>query len=344
MKTFKKWIFRILKVLGVIVALYLVVALFAPGSYKVERSKEMMASPEVIYSLIGDFSEWDSWSPWVEKDPTLKMTRSGDPFTKGHKSEWEGDPELSGKGSMTMTELIENEKICYDLHFVDMNMTSQGVVQIIAGEEKSTVKWWDEGDIPFLFRPMMLFMDMDGMMGVDFERGLTKLDSVATIRQEEMAFKYEIQEIDFPETNFYGIRKTIAFSELDSVFYGENYGKLGGFSALNGIEMTGMPVSICFEWNEETEKGILMPAFPVADNSIEGTDEIEAYTQPSCKALVIDYYGPYEESDAAHEQLQMYCEKNGFSASVVMEEFVTDPTNVESMDEVLTRVYYFIDQ
>ena len=150
--------------------------------------------------------------------------------------------------------------------------------------------------------------------------------------------------MDFPESYYYGVRKSITWDQLDSTFYGENYGILGMFSFENGVEMAGMPVSICFEWNEEDETAILLPAFPVMDNTIAPTEGIEAYTQPACKALVVDYYGPYEEAGAAHEQLQKYCDKNGLSASVVMEEFVTDQGTVESMDEVLTKIYYFIDQ
>lgn len=340
-----KWLIRVAKVLGILILLYVVVAIFAPNGYKVERTQEMSASAEAIYEQVYKFENWGAWSPWAEKDATLTHEIEGEDGTVGAKYKWKGDPDISGEGSMTITELIPNEKISYDLHFIDMDMHSSGTILIESSEEgKTSVKWWDEGGIPFMFRPMMLFMDMDAMMGADFERGLFKLDSIATIYQDELNNKYEMVEIDFPETYFYGVRKNIQFNELDSAFYADNYGVLGEFSFSNGIEMAGMPVSICYEWNEDAETAIIMPAFPVTDNTIATTEGIEAYTQPACKALVIDYYGPYEETGAAHEQLQNYCDKNGLNASVVMEEFVTDPTTVESMDQVLTKIYYFIDQ
>ena len=339
----KKWIFRILKLVGVLALLYVVVAIFAPSSYRVERTKDMSASAEVIYEQIAIFENWDAWSPWGEKDSTMTSVRTGEPGKVGSKTEWSGDPELSGTGSMTMTELVEFVKITYDLHFDDMDMTSQGGINLEAKEEGTTVTWYDGADIPFLFRPMVLFFDIEAKVGPDFERGLVLLDSISTVKQAEKDNQYTITEIDFPETRYYGINSVVPFYGVDSAFYSSNYGQLGMFCGVNQIEMAGMPVSLCFEWNEETEMANLMPAFPVNDNSNPGNQKVMPYTIKACRALVIDYYGPYEDSYNAHMQLDAYATENGLKYSVVMEEFVTDPTSVESMDEVLTRIYYFLD-
>ena len=115
------------------------------------------------------------------------------------------------------------------------------------------------------------------------------------------------------------------------------------FSGTNGLEMTGMPVSISFDWNEEEGMAVIMPAFPVADNSLEGTEGIEAYTQTASRALVLDYYGEYDKTSNAHAQMEAYIVENGLSYSIVLEEFVGDPGEAESMDEVLTKIYYILD-
>ncbi len=344
MSTGKKWLFRILKVLGVFVALYFIIALFMPGEYKVERTKEMTASSEVIFEQVSMFGNWEQWSPWAEKDPSATYSIAGEDGTVGAVQSWVGDPEISGTGSLTVTDIVANEKFMYDLKFDNWDMTSHGGVEFVQNEENVTVTWTDEGNIPFMMRPMMLLMDMDEMVGGMFARGLEKMDSIATIVQAEKdAAKYVISEIDFPESNYYGIRKEIKIDELDSTFYGINYGKLGAFVGMNQVEMSGMPVSIAFEWNQADNSAILMPAFPVSELSVDGADEVEAYTIPMGKALVIDYYGEYHESGPAHEQMEAYIAKNGLSHSIVMEEFVTDPTSVESMDEVLTKIYYILN-
>ncbi|MEX1000972.1 MAG: SRPBCC family protein [Crocinitomicaceae bacterium] len=343
MKTLKKWSLRIVKVLVIFIALYVIVALFAPSDYRVERSKDMAASPEVVYDQIAYFENWQLWSPWKEKDSTLLNTLTGEDGTVGAKQSWVGDPELSGEGSMTMTELVEGQKIAYELYFKDMDMTSHGAFIIEPTDEATTVSWFDEGDIPFLFRPMALFYNMDEMMGPDFERGLEKLDSIASIRQNQQQKKFEISEVDFPSSHYYGVRKSITHDEVDSAFFAMIYGKLGEFTAKNQIEMSGMPVSICFEWDEENKTADLMPAFPVSDLSTSPSGEIIKYTIPAGRAAVIHHYGSYEALGSAHGQMEQYLAKKGLNHTVVMEEYVTDPGTVESEDEILTKIYYFLE-
>ncbi|MBD3637930.1 MAG: SRPBCC family protein [Crocinitomicaceae bacterium] len=342
MNKFKKWGLRVLKVLGVLVALYLLVALFAPSTYEVERQKEMSASPEAIYSLISSFEGWDSWSPWLEKDPTIVNTLEGEDGTVGAKQGWTGDPELSGEGSITITELVENQKMAYDLNFEGMPIVTHGQITLTPTENTVNVTWNNKGEIGYLIRPLAMFMDMDKMMGPDLERGLSNIDSLATIKQKEME-QFTITEIDYPGGNFYGIRQQLNISEVDSALFAEAYGRLGMFCGTNQVEMTGMPVSIGFEWNEEDGTCDIMPAFPVAEVKLKGSEGITPYTIPPGKALVLDYYGPYEEMMAAYDQLDTYAEEHGLTYSIVIEEYVGDPGEHESMDDVLTRIYVILE-
>lgn len=343
MAKFKKWAFRVLKVVGVMVALYFIIALFAPGDYRVERSKEMTVSPEFIYEQVSKFENWESWSPWIEKDPSATYSYSGESGTVGATSSWVGDPDLSGTGNMVATEMVANEKALYDLTFEGMGMTSHGGFTLEAAGESVKVTWYDEGDIPFVWRPMMLFMDIEAKIGPDFEKGLVKIDSIATIKQAEAAQLYTISEVDFPETSYYGVRQQLSMADIDSTVYGSAYGQLGMFCGTNQIEMAGMPVSINFEWNEAEGTIDIMPAFPVAKITAEGTEGITSHTIPASKALAIDYYGPYEGVSAAYMQMGIYLEENGFSSSLSLEEYVDDPGEAESMDDVLTRIYFILD-
>ena len=93
----KKWIFRILKVAGVLVALYLIVALFAPGDYKVERERDYTVSKEILFEQVGLFENWLAWSPWAAKDPDAKYTTTDDGAV-GAKQSWIGDPDSVGTG------------------------------------------------------------------------------------------------------------------------------------------------------------------------------------------------------------------------------------------------------
>lgn len=307
------------------------------------REKEMTASKEVIFAQISDFKAWDAWSPWKEKDPTIKNEFSGEPGTVGHTTSWVGDPDLSGTGSMKIIEIEENKMIKYELKFENPEMQSVGGIELVESENGVMVKWRDEGDIPFLFRPMMLFMNLEDMIGPDFERGLVKLDSIATIKQEELDQQvFEITEIDFPESYYYGVKAKVELEDIDSALIGGSYEALGIFTAENGAEMAGMPVNITLDWDMEAEKGEIMPAFPVVAHTSEGNEQVTKYTIPAGKALVIDYYGGYEGIGAAYEFLAKYVEENGIETTIGMEEYITDPATVESPDEILTKVYFFL--
>lgn len=91
----------------------LAIGFFNSGDYKVSRSKEIEASPEQLYKVLGDYGKWNEWSPWANLDPnqTIKVTRQ--PNTVGHHFEWKGNENV-GEGSMTITELKSATKCLQD--------------------------------------------------------------------------------------------------------------------------------------------------------------------------------------------------------------------------------------
>jgi len=173
---------KILKKLSIVlialVALFFILNLVGPTNYKVERSKTIDAPIEIVYEQISLFNNWDAWSPWKEKDASATYTLDGEDGKVGTRYAWSGDPESTGEGSMTVNENRANKKFGYDLAFTaPWEMSSKGYFNFSEANNKTTVNWVDEGDIPFMQRGMMLFMDLDGMMGPEFERGLEKIDS-----------------------------------------------------------------------------------------------------------------------------------------------------------------------
>ena len=339
----KKWIFRILKFVGAIAVLYLVVALFSPSEYRVECNHTYTTSKEVLFEQVGFFENWLAWSPWVAKDTAAKYTTTGDGAV-GAKQSWIGNPDSVGTGNMLVTEWVENEKILYDLTFEGMGMTSHGGMELTENEDGTiNIKWFDEGVIPFFFRPMMLFMNIEDKIAPDFEKGLKNIEAVAIAKQEELDAQanYVISEIDFPESYYYGITYELKMEEVDSNLFGTAYGQIGESGVFEHTEMTGAPVCLTFVWDEETGRCKLMPAMKVADNS-KAVQGIESYTIKASKALSVDYYGEYEMIWKAHVQMDAYLAENNLDFLVSVEEYVTDPATVDSPDQVLTKVYYIL--
>lgn len=173
----------ILYSIGVLALLFILLGILGPKNYHVERSKVLNASADVVWNEISHFNNWPRWSPWQEKDPGVKNTFEGTDGTVGSVMKWEGDKNKTGTGQMVITAVEPNKMINYDLSFVvPWEMSSKGYFMLEETESKQTkVTWADEGDIPFMQRPMMFFANMDNFIGPDFERGLVKMDSLVSI-------------------------------------------------------------------------------------------------------------------------------------------------------------------
>jgi hypothetical protein len=192
---------KILKILLVLIAIIAIafIVLMQTGAkdYKVSRSLVINANDSIVFEHIHKFQNWDAWSPWKEMDPTAHYSIAGNDGTVGAEHSWSGgNPEITGTGSMKMTEVVPRSKVQYDLHFTKpQEMSSVGGFELEpAGENKTKLTWYDQGDIPAMQRPFMIFFDLEEMIGSSFERGLFKIDSLATISQNAMSATAEATE------------------------------------------------------------------------------------------------------------------------------------------------------
>ena len=73
-KTLKKFLIILLA----LVAVTLIVALFLPARYHVQRSITIQARPETISPYINNLKRWPEWTAWnKEKDPTVSYSYEG---------------------------------------------------------------------------------------------------------------------------------------------------------------------------------------------------------------------------------------------------------------------------
>jgi len=174
----KKILMRIFFGLVVIIAALIVFALTKPDTIHIERSVSIKASPIIVFSLIRDFHKWNSWSPYENLDPAMKRTFSGTEYGKGAVYTWEGNMKV-GAGRM---EIIDTtlSKITIKLDFsrpFEGHNTSEFIIH--PDGENMKVTWAMYGPNHFLGKFMSIFMNMDKMIGNDFETGLSNLKSLA---------------------------------------------------------------------------------------------------------------------------------------------------------------------
>lgn len=168
-----------LLILAVIVAAILGYAATRPDSFRVERTITINAPAEKIFALINDFREWRAWSPWEDKDPALKRDYSGAVSGVGSLYRWEGNNQV-GKGTMEILEAPAPAKVVIKLDFekpFEGHNTAEFTLSSLGGA--TTVTWAMFGASPFMMKVMGIFMNMDTMVGRDFETGLARMKTAA---------------------------------------------------------------------------------------------------------------------------------------------------------------------
>lgn len=168
-----------LVLLVVAVGAVLVLAMTKPDTLHVERSASIKAPPDRIFTLIANLRGWTEWSPYERKDPAMKRTHSGAPSGKGAVYEWDGNNQV-GKGRMEIIEATPPSKIVIKLDFMkpfEAHNTAEFTMQ--PAGDATNVTWAMHGPNLFVGKVMSIFIDMDDMIGKDFEAGLANLKTLA---------------------------------------------------------------------------------------------------------------------------------------------------------------------
>ncbi|MBE2254079.1 MAG: SRPBCC family protein [Myxococcus sp.] len=174
--------------LGVVVVLLLVVIATRPSTFEVKRSLQMGAPPEIVYAHVIDFREWARWSPWDQMDPKMTKTYSGAETGVGSKYAWAGDRDTVGSGSMTIETAKPSEAIGIKLEFtVPFATTNQTDFAFTPAAGGTNVTWSMKGTNDFMGKAFSLVMDMDKMVGADFEKGLATLKTHAEAAAKKAA-------------------------------------------------------------------------------------------------------------------------------------------------------------
>ena len=169
----------ILIVVIVLVAGVLIFAATKPDTFRVERAASIKAPPEKVFAFINDFKRWGAWSPWEKKDPAMKRIFGAATSGKGATYAWEGNKDV-GQGSMEIAESVPSSRIALKLDFLKPFEAHNLVEFTLEPKGDATrVTWTMQGPTPYLAKIIHVFIDMDSMVGKDFEAGLASLRAAA---------------------------------------------------------------------------------------------------------------------------------------------------------------------
>ncbi len=168
----------ILIALAAIVVVFVAVVALQRADFRIARSATLAAPSSDVFAQVNDFHNWEAWSPWAKIDPAAKYTYDGAPTGTGAIFTWVGNNKV-GEGTMTLTESRPHDLIRIKLEFrKPFQATNTAEFTFTPEGEQTVVTWSMSGRNNFMLKAMGLFMNMDKMIGADFEKGLATMKSV----------------------------------------------------------------------------------------------------------------------------------------------------------------------
>jgi carbon monoxide dehydrogenase subunit G len=170
---------KILIALAAIVLVVVVVVATRPAEFRVTRTARVSAPPSAVFAQVNDFHKWDAWNPWAKIDPTMKQSYEGASAGIGAVYTWTGNSQV-GEGRMTLTESRPSELIRIKMEFLKpFAAISTAEFAFKPDGDQTVVTWSMEGRNNFMAKAVHLVMNMDKMIGGQFEKGLAQMKAVA---------------------------------------------------------------------------------------------------------------------------------------------------------------------
>ncbi|MBS1490877.1 MAG: SRPBCC family protein [Bacteroidetes bacterium] len=183
---------KILKIIGITLVSFVVligiVSLFLSPKSHIERSVVINAPDSVIFLQVNSLKNQNKWSPWVEHDPNTQVTYEGSETGVGAKMNWKS--EKLGNGSQWIVESVPNKHLKSEMQFEGFGGTNTSDINLEPTDGGTKVTWTYDGDVTgsgFIMVSLGKIMNlmMDSMMGGDYERGMSKLKTLAESNQQK---------------------------------------------------------------------------------------------------------------------------------------------------------------
>lgn len=165
---------KILLAIVLAVAAVLIYAATRPDTFAVQRGLRIQAPPQKIHALINDLHQFNTWNPYDKKDPAMQRLYRGPAAGPGARYEFKGNQDV-GVGSLEITG-SNPLQVSMRLDMSEPMAASNTITFTLAPAGETTeVTWAMQGACPYFAKLLGVFIDMDTMIGRDFEAGLAAL-------------------------------------------------------------------------------------------------------------------------------------------------------------------------
>jgi len=170
----------IIGVIAGIIILLLIIALFSKKEYSIVREITIDRPLQQVFEYIKFLKNQDNYSVWNKLDPAMKKTYTGTDGTVGFMYAWDSNNKQAGKGEQSIKAIREGEKIDMDLHFIKPfeGRAAAYMATSAVAPGQTTVRWGIDSKMNYPMNIMLLFMNMDNMLGKDLAAGLVNLKAI----------------------------------------------------------------------------------------------------------------------------------------------------------------------
>ena len=167
---------------AVVIGVFAAIVALQPSDFRIERSATMAAPPPAVFAQVNDFQKWQAWSPWEKLDPALKRSYEGPAAGAGAQYAWVGNKDV-GEGRMTILESRPGERVRIKLEFFKpFAATNTAEFSFQPQPGGTRVTWSMAGQNNVIARAVCMFMNMDRMVGGQFEQGLAQMKAIVERR------------------------------------------------------------------------------------------------------------------------------------------------------------------
>ncbi|KIC91823.1 SRPBCC family protein [Flavihumibacter sp. ZG627] len=332
-----KSITRILLWIAAVVALLVLIGAILPGTVMVQRSIDINAPASTVYGVVNDLKTYNDWMPWNQKDPDMKLEYG--PLTEGKGAwyTWQSENDQVGNGKLSIIESIPDKKVTTSLEFEGFDEPSIGGWDIKQVGEKTSITWSMNavlGHNP-INRWFGLFFDR--MIGPDFDNGLSQLkQKIESGKFKSKQVSMTIEPIRTDAMQVLTIMDTARTMGDIGPLLQKAYGEIDSLMKDHALEYAGMPMAWYYS---ESEPFLIEAAIPVKSAPAVTSGRVKFRKLPPGNAVVVHYYGPYEQSSQAYDRIKEWLKANNKRAvGSPYDIYVDDPSKKKSMYEVRTDI------
>ena len=333
----RKFISFVLWLVFIVAIAIVVLGVVEPRDVPVQRNTFIKAPKSLVFDQMVNFKNWVHWSPWYQMDTSAQITYMGNDGQPGSSFHWVGDPKRTGEWDIKDTAVKDGEMDYQMQMSKPFNGIANGFIRAEdAGNGMTKATWGFTMHFSFPWNAVLVFMNMDRLLGGDFDKGLQnmkKYTEAITVNNTAA----QIQEIQYPAHTFEGIRKTMSMSEMEK-FFADSYSQIGKVA---GSAINGSAVGIFYTWDTVKHVSDMAAAFPVSDTSKPVNGGSCIYI-PQSKAYMAVHKGGYASMGSDHAMLMKYIADKGQKQNVVIEEYVVGPYQEKDSTKWVTNIYYLV--